>query len=410
MTAPDPTAREAKAQGGLLQAAQHIQPDLVALRRAIHAEPELGLALPMTRARVLEALAPLDLETRLHENSGGVVATLRGARPGRTLLLRADMDALPMPEDNELPFRSKHAGVMHACGHDAHTAMLTGAARLLAARRGELEGSVVFMFQPGEEGHFGAHFMIEEGVLDGVDAAFAIHITPLMRTGVVATRRGPLMASADVFSASIRGRGGHASMPHDCADPIPVACEIVQALQTYVTRRIPVFDPVVLTVSRISAGTTNNVIPESAELEGTLRAVSARSRETAIQGLQEVIRGVAAAHGLEAETRHFAGYPVTRNDDRFADFALDVARSLLGPRGAVELPSPVMGAEDFSYVLERVPGAMVFLGVRPPSVENPAPCHSNLMLLDEAGMAPGAALYAAVALRFLSAEGPALAG
>ncbi|MDJ0786338.1 MAG: M20 family metallopeptidase [Myxococcota bacterium] len=389
----------------LLESARKLQPDVVALRRAIHAEPELGLDLPKTQARVLAALEPLGLETRLHERTSGIVATLRGARPGPTLLLRADMDALPMSEDNDLPFRSRHEGRMHACGHDAHTAMLTGAARLLAERREELMGNVVFMFQPGEEGHFGAHFMIEEGVLEGVDAAFAIHITPLLPPGRIGTRSGPLMASADVFSASIRGRGGHASMPHDCADPIPVACEAVQALQSFVTRRINVFDPVVLTVSKIQAGTTNNVIPESAEIQGTLRALSPASRERAVEGLQDVIRGVAAAHGLEAETRHFAGYPVTANDAGFARFSLDVARDLLGARGAIEMPSPVMGAEDFSYVLEKVPGAMVFLGVRPSGVEHPAPCHSNRMLLDEDGMAAGTALHAAVAMRFLERGG-----
>lgn len=389
----------------LLEAARKLQPEVVALRRAIHAEPELGLELPKTQARVVSALAPLGLETRLHERTSGVVATLRGGRPGPTILLRADMDALPMSEDNDLPFRSRHQGAMHACGHDAHTAMLLGAARLLSAHREELAGNVVFMFQPGEEGHFGAHFMIQEGVLEGVDAAFAIHITPLLPPGRIGTRPGPLLASADVFSATIRGRGGHASMPHDCADPIPVACEAVQALQSFVTRRIDVFDPVVLTVARIQAGTTSNVIPESAEIEGTLRALSARTRERAVAGLRRVVEGIAAAHGLEAETRHFAGYPVTVNEPRFTRFALEVARDVLGPGAGVEMPAPVMGAEDFSYVLERVPGAMVFLGVRPDGVEHPAPCHSNRMLLDEDALAGGTALHAAIAMRFLASGG-----
>jgi hippurate hydrolase len=294
---------------------------------------------------------------------------------------------------------------MHACGHDAHTAMLAGAARLLAARRDSLAGNVVFMFQPGEEGHFGARFMLEEGLLEGdprVDAAFAIHISPLLPPGTIGTRGGPLLASADIFHAEIKGKGGHASMPHDCVDPIPVSCEVVQALQTFVTRRIHAFEPVVLTVTKISAGTTANVIPESAEILGTVRSVSEASRRRAHQGLEEVIRGVASAHGLDARVSLFKGYPVTVNDDQFARLALEVGSSLLGEGRAIEMPNPIMGAEDFSYVLDRVPGAMVFLGVRPPDTPDPAPCHSNRMLLDEEGMLYGTALYGAMALRYLA--------
>jgi hippurate hydrolase len=391
--------------GELLQAARELQPDVVALRRQLHAEPELGLELPATRAKVLESLEGLDLELELHEKTSGVVATLRGARPGRTILLRGDMDALPMPEDTDLPFKSTREGVMHACGHDAHTAMLAGAARLLSERRDTLAGNVVFMFQPGEEGHFGARFMIEEGLLDrdpAVDAAFAIHITPLLPPGTIGTRAGPLLASGDVFHAEIRGKGGHASMPHDCVDPIPVACETVQALQSFVTRRINAFDPVVLTVTKINAGTTANVIPETAEILGTMRSVSEAARRRGLQGLEEVIRGVASAHGLDARVSVFKGYPVTVNDEAFARFALETGEALLGKGRAIEMPNPVMGAEDFSYVLEQVPGAMVFLGVRPPDTAQPAPCHSNRMLLDEEGMLYGTALYGAVALRYLA--------
>jgi hippurate hydrolase len=388
----------------LLEAARKLQPEVVDLRRRLHAEPELGLDLPATREKVLAALAGLDLEVELHERSSAVVARLRGGRPGRTLLLRGDMDALPMPEDTDLPFRSRREGAMHACGHDAHTAMLAGAARLLGARREALAGEVLFAFQAGEEGHFGARVMLEEGLLDrepGVDAAFAIHVSPLLPPGTIGTRAGALLASGDVFVADVCGRGGHASMPHDCVDPIPVACEIVQALQTFVTRRIHAFEPVVLTVTKISAGTTTNVIPESAQLVGTLRSVSEASRRRALEGLERVTRGVADAHGLEARLRVFPGYPVTENDPDFTRFVLEVATELLGAGRGLEMPSPVMGAEDFSYVLQRVPGAMVFLGVRPAGEGAPAPCHSNRMLLDEDALACGTALHAAVALRYL---------
>ncbi len=384
----------------LLEAARKLQPEVVALRRAIHAEPELGLENPATRAKLLELLDGLPLDIALHQKSSGVVATLRGARPGKRILLRADTDALPMPEDNELAFRSRHSGVMHACGHDAHTAMLAGAARLLCAQRERLEGEVVFMFQPGEEGFAGAQVMLDEG-MPRADAAFAIHITPLIPSGMIGTRPGALLASADFFQITVKGKGGHGSMPHDCRDPIPAAGEITTALQTFVTREIPVSDPVVITVTRIAGGTTTNVIPETVVLEGTIRALSERSRARAHAGLERVARGIAQAHGVEALVQLNRGYPVTVNDARFEAFSQHVARELLGERGVIEFDAPVMGAEDFSFVLQRAPGAMVFLGLRPPGAPEPAPCHSNRMMIDEEGMAYGVALHAAVALRWL---------
>ena len=383
----------------LLAAAHAVQPEVVSLRRRIHAEPELGLDLPATRAKILEALDGLPLEIALHEGCSGVVATLRGAADGPTLLLRGDMDALPMPEDTGLPFRSQREGVMHACGHDSHVAMLAGAAKLLCERRESLRGQVVFLFQPGEEGFAGAKLMLEEG-LPNFDSAFAIHISPLLPCGTIATRPGPILASADFFECVVRGRGGHASMPHDCRDPIPAAAEMIGALQTFVGREVPASDPAVLSVSKIRGGTAANVIPESVELAGTIRALSRQTREKVHEGLHRVIAGIAAAHGVEAEVDLQLGYPVTENDAAFEGFARGVGRELLGPAGVFEMPAPMMGAEDFSYILQRAPGAMVFLGVRPEGERNPAPCHSNRMLLAEEGMAFGAALHTAVALRF----------
>jgi hippurate hydrolase len=388
----------------LLDAAKTLQADVTALRRAIHAEPELGLENTATRAKLLAALDGLPLEIAQHARSSGVVATLRGAKPGRRILLRADTDALPMPEDNDLPFRSRRPNTMHACGHDAHTAMLAGAARLLAAQRHAFEGEVVFMFQPGEEGFAGARVMLDEGMPD-VDGAFAIHITPLIPSGMIGTRSGALLASADFFTITMKGKGGHGSMPHDCRDPIPAAGELTTAIQTFVTREIPVSDPVVITVTRIAGGTTTNVIPETVELQGTIRALSERSRAKAHAGLERVAKGIAAAHGVEAIVQLNAGYPVTVNDAKFEDFSRGVARDLLGERGVIEFDAPVMGAEDFSYVLQRTPGAMVFLGLRPQDPSLAAPCHSNRMQIDEDGMAYGVALHAAVALRFLGGAG-----
>ena len=253
---------------GWIGAAQSVQDDTVALRRAIHAEPELGLQTPKTMAKVRAALEGLPLEWKTGKSTTGAVAVLRGAKPGRTVLLRGDMDALPMPEDTGLPFRSTVANTMHACGHDTHTAMLASAAKLLCAKREALAGTVLFMFQPGEEGWHGARFMIEDGLLSdpAPEAAFALHIMPNAPLGLFASRPGPMLASADVLKITVKGKGGHASMPHDTVDPVPVACEVVGAIQTFVTRRINIFDPAVVTIAKIVGGSTNNVIPESAEI------------------------------------------------------------------------------------------------------------------------------------------------
>ena len=388
----------------LMAEAGELLPDAVTLRRKIHANPELGLDLPETAAAVLESLQGIDLEIARSEKSSGFLATLRGARPGPAILLRADMDALPMPEDTDLEFKSRNEGRMHACGHDAHTAMLALAARLLDRHRDQMAGNVVLMFQPGEEGHFGAKVMIDEGLLDGVPdlgAAFAIHIAPPLPPGVVASRPGPIMAAADIFQVKLQGKGGHASMPHDAVDPVPVACEIVQALQTLVTRRIDVFDPVVLTVTQIEAGTTTNVIPESARLLGTLRSTSEQARERAQEGIRRVATQIAAAHQVEPDIVIVNGYPVTVNDAEFSAFARTVTKDLLGADACVEMPSPLMGAEDFSCVLQKLPGAIVLLGARPAGGVPPAPLHSNRMMLNEEGMQVGIALHAAIALRYL---------
>ena len=381
--------------------AQDLLPDAVGLRRRIHEHPELGLENPRTCEAILEALAGLDLEVVRSEKTSGLVATLRGAKPGKTLLLRADTDALPMPEDTGLPFASKEENRMHACGHDAHVAMLASGARLLASRREELAGTVKFVFQPGEEGLGGAKIMLGEGLFAGVDAAFAIHIDPTVPAGAVASRPGALLAAADAFVVEIVGRGGHASMPHHTIDPVPVACEIVAALQSLVTRRVDVFDPAVLSITQLKAGTAFNVVPEKAELMGTIRTVSARTRKRMHEGLERVVAGVTAAHETTGEVRMFAGYPVTLNDPGFVDFTREVASKLVGEARWIDMPAPIMGAEDFSYVLEEVPGAMVFLGVRPD--DGPAaPIHSNRMILNESAMATGIALHAAMALSYLS--------
>jgi hippurate hydrolase len=389
----------------LLSAAYNDADRTIDLRRRLHRHPEIGLHLPQTQATVLEALAELPVEVSTGTTTSSVVGVLRGARPGPTYLLRGDMDALPVQEDTGLPFASEVPGVMHACGHDTHVAMLLGAARLLAERRDEIAGQVVFMVQPGEEGFHGARYMLDEGLLDvvpeaPVSGAFALHSIANMPSGTVNLRPGALMASADQWRITVRGRGGHASMPHTAADPIPVAAEIVLALQSMVTRRVDVFDPAVVTVAHIEAGSTSNVIPDSVLMEGTIRTLSAARRADTVASLQRVAGHIAAAHGLEIDFVHEEGYPVTVNDAGVAAQVFDVATELLGERATARMPAPLMGAEDFSYVLEKVPGAMAFLGACPPGVDPAdAPAnHSNLVVFDEEPLPAGVALYARMAL------------
>jgi hippurate hydrolase len=333
---------------------------------------------------------------------------LEGTSDGPTVLLRGDMDALPLTENTGLAFTSEVDGVMHACGHDTHVAMLAGAASLLADRRAEIAGRVVFMFQPGEEGFHGARHMLDEGLLDTTGqrptGAFALHITSMFGSGTINTRPGPLLASADTIRMTVQGKGGHASAPHYANDPIPVACEIVIALQTMVTRRIDIFDPAVVTIAHVTAGTTDNVIPATASLEGTIRALSAETRGRVHELLRQVAQGIGSAHGMQVEVDIEAGYPVTVNDDDFASSVHALAGQMLGADRSCVMDTPIMGAEDWSYVLQEVPGAMAFLGACPPDLEpDTAPGnHSNLVVFDEAALSTGVATYAAVAMNVLA--------
>jgi len=406
-TAPD--AEGVDRPDDLVAAARAIQDNVVAIRRRIHLQPEIGLDLPKTQAVIVEELGKIGLEGRRGKALSSVVAVIEGDRPGRTILLRADMDALPVHEDTGLDFSSEVDEAMHACGHDTHVAMLLGAARLLQERRSDLPGKVILMFQPGEEGLGGAKLMIDEGLLDAAgeprpSGALAIHIGTRYPTGEVHLRPGPEMAATDTIRITVRGRGGHASAPHLAVDPITVAAEIVLALQVMITRRIDVFDPAVITIARITAGTTSNIIPETAFLFGTIRTVSEETRSEARAGVRRVAEGIAAAHDAAVEVDLEAGYPVTINDPAFAAFVMDAARSLIGADKVAELPAPIMGAEDFSYVLQQVPGAMAFVGARP-EAQDPATApqnHSNLVVFDEPAMAVGVALYTAVAIRHLT--------
>jgi hippurate hydrolase len=387
----------------LLEDARGIADRIIALRRAIHAEPELGLETPKTLAKARAELADLPLEWREGPSCTGAVAVLNAGKTGRTALLRGDMDALPMNEETGLPFASTVAGRMHACGHDTHTAMLAGAARILAARADQLAGEVRFMFQPGEEGFHGARFMLADGLLDPLpDAAFALHIMPNAPHGMIGSRAGTLLASADMLEIAVVGRGGHASMPHDTRDPVPVACEIVLALQAMVTRRFDAAEAIVVTVTQMDAGSAHNVIPDRALLKGTIRTLTAEKREAVWQAIRQVAGNIAAAHDCTAEVTITEGFPPTVNDARAVALAEAVASAM--PDGAfTNLAAPIMGAEDFSYVLAKVPGMMAFLGVAQAGEDWRQCCaiHSTRMMVDETVLPRGAAFLAGCAMRYL---------
>lgn len=397
----------------LLDDARSMTDDLVELRTRLHRIPEVGLDLPRTQELVLAELDGLGLEISTGTGTTSVTAVLRGGRcdaaDPRTVLLRADMDALPVEEETGLDFASTN-GAMHACGHDLHTASLLGGARLLAQHRDRLAGDVVLMFQPGEEGWDGAGVMIEEGVLDAsgrrADAAYGMHVFsatfPAYR---FCSRTGPLMAASHALAVTVRGRGGHGSAPHRGRDPIAAMAEMITSLQTMVTRRFDIFDPVVLTVGLVEGGTRRNIIPDSARFEATVRRFSEASAAVLREGIHDTLLGVARAHGVEVDIEYHDEYPLTVNHASGVDFASGVVRDVLGEDRYEELPDPIAGSEDFSRVLQAVPGAFVFIGATLPD-RDPATApnnHSPRADFDPGVLPDAAAIYAELAVRQLEA-------
>jgi amidohydrolase len=389
--------------------AEQFRDEVVTLRRALHQVPEYDLELPKSQRLILDALESLPLEITLGKELSSVTAVLRGGRgPGPVVLLRGDMDALPVTERTDVPFVSQHPGMMHACGHDLHVAGLVGAAKILSSLQAELAGDVVFMFQPGEETSGGAPIMIREGVLDAAgrraDAAYGLHVgsagQPL---GMWSSRPGSFMAAADQLHVRVVGAGTHGSIPYRGKDPIPVLCEIVGALQTMVTRQFDVFDPVVLTVGRIAGGTKENIIPDDAFFDATVRTFSAEARAKVQLASTQLVESLAAAHGLTAEVEYEIGYPVTVNDTAEYGFARDTIVDLFGPDRFRERRNPRCGAEDMSYVLQEVPGVYLNISAcRSADPEAAADNHSPLADFDDSILPDAAALLAELAARRLA--------
>jgi hippurate hydrolase len=373
---------------------------IVALRRDIHREPELGFDTRKTAEKVLAAIEglPLDVHTGVAEN--GIVAILKGEKEGPTVGLRADMDALPIHEETGLPFASEIDGKMHACGHDGHTSMLVGAAHALSGIRDGLNGTIKFFFQPAEEGGGGGKVMVEEGVADDISSIFALHLWPGLPFGTAATKAGPIMAAADAFEMTVRGKGGHGAFPHQTADAIAMAAQIVTALQTLVSREVDPVEPAVVTVGEIGAGSAFNIIPQTARLGGTVRTLKDDLRRQMPERIEQLARGVAQGMRGEAELDYTFSYPVTMNDEGAASHALGVISDLLGEENTLELSNPSMAAEDFAYFLEKIPGAFIWLGVG----EDVSYLHTPTFSFDEPILPLGSALLTALALEKLGSE------
>jgi len=393
----------------LVAEAAQLAVELTALRRRLHAVPEIGLDLPVTQQMILNELRDLNLDISTGTSLTSVTAVLRGGSTGPLVLLRADMDALPVVENTGEGFTAQpgtaHGSSMHACGHDLHVAGLVGAARLLAAHRAELAGDVLFMFQPGEEGFDGAGRMIDEGLLTAagrpVDAAYGLHVfSSWFPNGVFAARPGTLMAASARLQVRVVGAGGHGSAPHRGRDPIPVACEMVVALQTLVTRQFDIFDPVVITVGSFHAGTKRNVIPDDAAFDATVRTFSTDAFHRVSARAVRLCEGIAAAHGLTAEVTLEEEFPVTVNDENEYAFVAETITEVFGSDRFHEMPDPMSGSEDFSRVLQRVPGAYVFLGASTVADFQNAPTnHSPLASFDDSVLPDAAALLAELAVR-----------
>ena len=388
-----------------LEAAHELAPELIRLRRSLHAEPEVGLRLPRTQDKVLTALDGLAVDIHTGEALSSVVAVVRGTGSAPPILLRADMDALPMPERTGLEYASRIDGAAHTCGHDLHTAMLAGTARLLAERREQLPGDVILMFQPGEEGHDGARLMLDEGLLDVAGArpvaAYALHAGAASAAGRFGFRPGPALAASGTLEVVFHGVGGHGAWPQATRDPIPAAAATVSALQTLVTRRFDALDPVVLSVGAIHAGTAPNIVPDTATLSATLRAFSAETRSRLAAEAAHVCRAVAEAHGVTVEVEVLDGYPATVNDPGETAFAHGVLADVFGADRVHTADRPALVSDDIGRILAEVPGVMIALGARPPAADpdRAAGNHSPLAVFDDSVLADGVAALTELALR-----------
>ena len=372
--------------------------EVIATRRDLHEHPELGFEEHRTSAMVAQRLRGLGFEVHTGIGRTGVVGVLRGTRPGQTIMLRADMDALPIEEENPIAYLSREPGRMHACGHDGHVAMLLGAARIVMDRRDEVGGTVCFLFQPAEEGKGGARAMVEDGVLErfGIERAYGLHLASTHPSGQVGFREGAFYASSDSIEITIEGKGGHGAAPHLSIDPIYVAAQFVVAVQQIVSRVIDPIEPAVVTIGAINAGTTHNVIPSRVRLLGTVRAFDAGVREKMAERIERVLRGVCESSGATYTFDYLWRYPVTSNDVEQTRYARALAERVAGAEQVADVPR-LMGAEDFSFFAERVPACFFTIGSNG-GPESAFPHHHARFNIDESALETGVRMMTALAL------------
>ncbi|MFZ5816284.1 MAG: M20 metallopeptidase family protein [Bacillota bacterium] len=387
--------------------ARAVHPYAVAIRRHLHRNPELSFEEHDTHRFLVEQLQELGFAFESGLGGGtGIKAVLEGGRPGPTVALRADIDALPILEETGLEFASQRPGKMHACGHDVHTAILLATAKALQALQAELPGKVVFLFQPGEEKNpGGASLMIRDGCLENpkVEAIFGLHVMPFMETGSMGFGAGPLMASPDEVEVTVVGRGGHGAAPHLTVDPVLAACQIITLLQQVVARNVSPFQQAVITVGMIHGGTAPNVIPDEVTFKATVRTMDPEVRKLMPRRIEEVVKGVCDAAGATYRFHYDPGYPVLINDLQMTELARRAALAVLEP-GQVQGMAPSMGGEDFAYYLEKVPGTFARLGAMAPGATKPYGLHTSRLLIDEECIAVGTAYYISVVQQYLMAE------
>lgn len=385
----------------ILQKARDLQTTIVEWRRYFHERPEIALKEIETAKKIREILEELGIETRMMVNGTGVRGILKGGQPGKTFALRADIDALPLQEETDLPYKSQNPGVMHACGHDAHAAMLLGAAKLLNQMKSTIPGNIVFLFQPAEETGDGARPMVEEGALEGVEAIFAIHVYASLPGGILGYKAGALLAAGDFFDVKITGKGGHGGLPHMAIDPIAIAAQAITALQTIVSREVDPLESAVISICKMEAGKgAYNVIPDAVTFGGTIRSHQPEMREYLPKRIKEILHGVISGMRGTYEFNLLSKFPSLINDERMTSFVAEVANELLGRESVTQI-KPLMGSEDFSYYLQKIPGTFVFLGVGNKEKGIIYPQHHPKFDLDEDILPLGTALHMAVALTYL---------
>ncbi|MFD3157258.1 M20 family metallopeptidase [Haloimpatiens sp. FM7330] len=382
---------------------EQIKNELISIRRDIHSHPESGLKENRTSALVAKKLEELGLDVQKNIGVTGVIGTLKGKYPGKTILLRADMDCLEMTELNDIPYKSKTDGLMHACGHDAHTTWLLGSAMILSQFKDEINGNIKFLFQPAEEGLGGAERMIKAGALENpkVDAAIGAHVWPQVEAGKIGIKYDSMMAAPDLFKITIYGKGGHGAEPHNTIDPISIGCQVYMSLQTIVSRKINPTEPAVLSITMFNGGSAHNVIPDKVEMVGTVRSLNNEMREYIPKTMDSIINGITKAHGAKYEFEYTPYYPPVINDSDITNIVKEAGIEILGTEGVVELSKPTMGGEDFSYFGQAVPSTFFVVGTRNLEKGIDKSLHNPYFNIDEDILHKASAVLAQCAIKYL---------